>query len=175
MIEKAFKPLVITGSHPQVCDDINGLPKIGYDFMAIGLDAVNKYHHNIKYCATYHPIEIPEIKERRRVFGGNTDFLFISHEERAGVDICIKDWWQPSGSSALLGAQAALRIGYTRIVLCGCPLAGSNGKHGAYDTFRQGWIKVMPAIKPYVRSMSGWTMERLGVPTQEWLNGDQDG
>lgn len=162
--------LCIVGSHPDVTNEIEAVPKYGaWDVMAIGLDAVNKYLERILYVATYHPVEIEKIRERRRSVGGNLDYKVISHEKHPGVDIIITDWWKPTGSSALLGVQAALRMGYRKIVLCGCPLIGINDKGSKYENFQSGWKKHREEVAPYVRSMSGWTREFLSMPTVEWL------
>jgi hypothetical protein len=140
--------------------------------MAIGLDAVDKYTWPIKYVATYHPDEIPEIRKRRELFGGNTDYLMISQAPGPGVDI-VELYRPPSGSSALLGALAGLRMGYGRIILCGCPMTGVNVAGGKYDSFQEGWKALEKELAGRVRSMSGWTREFLGAPTEEWLKGPQ--
>jgi len=166
--------LIITGAALCVLDDLTvlAMDETRADFMAIGLDAVNKYPWPIKYMATYHPVEIPEIKARRESIGGNTDYIVISHEQKPGVDII-----EPllggecSGSSALMGAQAAVKLGYRRIVLCGCPMTGKSVKNDNYETFRAGWEQKKKFLNGRVRSMSGWTKELLGAPTEEWLNG----
>lgn len=189
------KLLIITGSAPCVIDDLTALPRripaaddmaIGLDFMtalkseiprrilaadymAIGLDAVDKYPWPIRYCATFHPAEIPQIRARREALIGRVDFAIISHERHEFVEIFVGDWWQPSGSSSLLGVQAALRMGYKRIILCGCPLAGQNDKGGKYEGFRTGWEARKKDLVDCVRSMSGWTADFLGKPTEEWL------
>jgi hypothetical protein len=174
--------LIITGAAPSVWADIERVPDLvteiipgrgymNYDFMAIGLDAVDKYAWPIRYVATYHPAEIQQIKERRQATAGNTDYQVISHETRPDVDIFIKDWWRPSGSSSLLGVQAALQLGYQKIILCGCPLTGESAKKDNYNTFHIGWTDKHKQIKDHVRSMSGWTKELLGAPTEEWLHG----
>ena len=164
--------LIITGAAPCVLDDLTALAMDDSmaDFMAIGLDAVDKYPWPIKYMATYHPVEILEIKARRESIGGNTDYIVISHESKEGVDI-IEPLLpgERSGSSALLGVQAALKLGYRRIILCGCPLTGKNSTGGAYETFHVGWEEKKKILKDCVHSMSGWTMEFLGAPTEEWL------
>lgn len=167
--------IIITGSAPNTLDDILAAHCILGDrprlYMAIGLDAVDKYHWPIRYMATFHPAEIPQIKERRAAINANTDYEIISHESRDGVAHCIGDWWKPSGSSTLLGVQAALRLGYNRIILCGCPLIGKNKESGSYENFQSGWIPRVREIDGRVRSMSGWTKGLLGAPTQEWLEG----
>ena len=169
------KILIITGAAPCVQMDINALKFPEYctvDWMAIGLDAVDKYTWPIKYMATYHPGEIPEIRKRREQAGGNLDYQVISMEVREGVDI-VEPFRPPSGSSSLLGALTGLRIGYKRIILCGCPMTGKDAAGGSYETFRPGWEAVKKELNGCVRSMSGWTQQFLGPPTEEWLNGPQ--
>jgi len=168
------KYLLITGAAPCVLKDIEDaiLMCPSPDYMAIGLSAVDKYSMPIKYMATYHPAEIPLIKKRREAINGNTDYIVISHENKPGVDV-VEPFIPPSGSSSHLGALYAIRIGYKKIILCGCPLTGASltRSGAAYETFRTGWTAKLDKVKPFVRSMSGWTKELLGEPTQEWLNG----
>ena len=38
--------------------------------------------------------------------------------------------------------------------------------------FRRGWSAHMRELKPYVRSLGGWTLEQFGEPTVEWLRED---
>jgi len=169
-VDDKNKCLIILGSAPCLMDDLDAMPWIClYDYMAIGLDAVDRYPAGLKYVATFHPAEITDIRKRREVYGGNTDYKVISHEPQ-NTDIVIEDWWKPSGSSALLGVQAAIRLGYDRIILCGCPLQGKDRHGGDYHTmFSKGWNDRIKEIKDHVRSMSGWTRELLGVPTEEWI------
>ena len=180
------KALIIIGSAPCVLDDIeaalsllqpfafrlspHALPP---DFMAIGLSAVDKYHRPIKYMATYHPAEIPEIKKRREAAGGNTDYLVISHERKPGVDI-LEPFEPPTGSSSHLGALAAIRLGYKKIILCGCPMTGHSPTHSGcdYEIFRLGWTAKLAKVQPFTRSVSGWTRELLGEPTELWIKGN---
>lgn len=176
MSEK-MNPLVITGSAPCVNADIASVPGVcGFDYMVIGFAAAGMHTIYCKYMATYHPTEIPDIKKRREAIGGNTDYTVISHIATPGVDI-IEPLLpgERSGSSALLGAQAAIKLGYNRIVLCGCPLTGENDKKGSYESFRVGWTQKKKYLNDRVRSMGGWTQELLGAPTQEWLKGEVNG
>ena len=171
------KILLITGSAPCVLDDIasaflivSGVIKdvSDLDFMAIGLSSVDKHIRHIKYMATYHPAEIQEIKKRRAAVGGNTDYLVISHEKKSEVDI-FEPFIPPTGSSSHLGALAAIRIGYKKIILCGCPLEGNTSNGNDAKIFREGWTAKIDIVKDKVRSMSGWTKELLGYPVREWL------
>lgn len=171
MAEPKCKNLIIVGSAPCAIIDMAAVPRVcSYDFMAIGMDAIDKYHGRLEYVATFHPADIPEIYRRRVACGGNIDFSLISHERRDEVHIFVPDWWKPSGSSALLGVQAAIMmLGYTRIILCGCPLEGNNDEGCSYAGFRRGFEAHAAQIDGLVRSMSGWTKEFLGGPTDEWL------
>jgi hypothetical protein len=167
--------LIINGSAACVDQDLDAIHELigelPRDYMAIGLDAVDKHYWPIKYMATFHPAELPLIIQRRRDYGGNIDYEVISHEPRETVKHFISDWWKPSGSSALLGVQAAItRLGYKKIILCGCPMTGFNEKNNNYANFQQGWKARLKEVGDNVRSMSGWTMELLGAPTKEWLN-----
>jgi hypothetical protein len=145
----------------------------GVDFMLIGYDSVELVSEWCKYFATYHPSEIQMSKERRHKYGGNTDFMVISHQQHEGLVNMILPLVGPSGSSAMLGVQAGLQKGYERIILCGCPLSGGNDKGDKYESFRPGWEdqKNRKMVMGKVKSMSGWTAEFLGMPTEAWLNG----
>ena len=145
-----------------------------WDFMLIGLDAVDKFPGEVKYFVTYHVEDIPESINRRKALGGNCDFKIISHETKPGVDI-VHPHEAPSGSSALMGVLAGIKLGYQRMILAGCPLTGKNPKGGSYDNFQKGWQAHLDQYAGKVRSMSGWTKEFLGSPTEEWLsNGNAD-
>ena len=145
-------------------------------FMLIGLDAVEKYLGHADYFATYHTSDIEPAFERRKAAGGNTDYMIIAHQQhiekptgRELVDLIIP-CEPPSGSSALLGVLAGIKLGYQKIIVCGCPLIGRNDKQYDYANFQKGWTAKLAMIKEKTRSMSGWTQELLGAPTEEWIN-----
>lgn len=172
------RTLIVTGAAPCVREDIAAFlslrggsqtPWQSYDFMAIGLDAVDKYDWNVKYFATYHPSEILEAKERRAAKGGNTDYKVIAHVQHEGLVDMIVPFDPPSGSSSLLGVLAGIQMGYEKIIVCGCPLAGKNDKGYDYANFRDGWKAKYDEIKAFARSMSGWTRELLGSPDEAWI------
>jgi hypothetical protein len=168
--------MLIIGSAPCVHDDLRHAVEIirhagaGYSKMCIGLTASDMHAAPVKYLATYHPALLPDIRQRREVAGGNTDYIIISHEAGQGVSI-IEPLLpgERSGSSALLGTLAALKLGYARIILCGCPMTGENDKGNKYESFRVGWTNKQKFLNDRVRSMGGWTQELLGAPTDEWL------
>jgi hypothetical protein len=153
-------------------------------YCAIGLDAVDLATWPIQFFATLHPGDIEPAKERREKKGGNTDYKVISfiYDTSDGDKNKIKDnkliieeyghlidikmlFTPPSGSSAMLGVRAGIELGYKKIIICGCPL---NEK--SYQKFQRGWTANLDAIKEYTRSMSGWTKELLGVPSESWLS-----
>lgn len=157
--------LVVVGSAPCLEEDLARIPEIARrDLLAVGLDAVDRVLQRIAYLATYHPSEISSCREKRAAAGGNTDYKVISHERKEGVDIVIP-FRSPSGSSSLLGCLAAIREGYTRIVLAGCPLDDKK-----YHVFRQGWQRHLDEYVGKVKSLSGWTKEFLGGPPDAWFD-----
>lgn len=168
------KLLIIMGSHPNAASEVLAMlhDYPDADLMAIGLDAVDRLTLPIKYVATYHSAELERIRNIRESVGGNLDYIVISQREYPGVHVVIQNWWKPSGSSSLLGVQAAIsNFDYKKIVLCGCPLEGVNSEKQEYANYRAGWEKHFDKISNHVRSVSGWTKELLGAPSEEWLHG----
>jgi hypothetical protein len=184
--------LILIGAAPCVVDDIKAFLSLrgescdpwqsccpayaGLDWMAIGLDAINLASWPIQYFATYHPSEIEEARERRARAGGNTDYMVIAHQQHAekatgrGLVDLILPCEPPSGSSALLGVLAGIKMGYEKIIVCGCPLIGTNAAGYDYSYFRIGWEAKLNEIRDKTRAMSGWTRELLGMPDTNWLN-----
>ncbi|MCK9431876.1 MAG: hypothetical protein M0R00_02835 [Candidatus Omnitrophica bacterium] len=169
-----MKPLVIIGSAPSVFEDLSGIPNLeSCDHMAVGLSSTDKYFGRIDYVCNNHPENIPAIREimmqRHEACGGNYDFKIIGPVPAPGVDI-VEPFRPPTGSSAITGALSAIRMGYRKIILAGCPLTGKAPGGNSYEEFRQGWNHHKPELIGLVKSMSGWTRELLGAPTTEWLS-----
>lgn len=89
----------------------------------------------------------------------------------------IESW---GGSSGLLCVAVALGLGCSRVVLAGVPMEKML-RH--YDDKRPwmearqywpSWERHMPKLLGRVRSMSGWTKDRLGFPDRAWLDGNGD-
>lgn len=92
-----------------------------------------------------------------------------------------------SASSGIFAVKVAIEDGFNRIVLAGIPftkeaghfLPKSKGVHGETrgtvwryrDSFTPGLMLALPHMREKVRSMSGYTKELLGYPTEEWLRG----
>jgi len=80
------------------------------------------------------------------------------------------------GSSGLVATLIALvHLQASHIVLAGIPMdieAGHYNQPGPWKEavkHRAAWRDQFDKLKPYVRSMSGWTGVELGVPDREWL------
>lgn len=159
--------LIVVGAAPNTLDDFKAYSKLGFDdfdILVAGIDALKFVEPPVQYFATYHPGDLEKVQEKA--------FRIICNEQWQDMVDIIKPIdlrMEPSGSSALLGVLAGIDEGYKKIILCGCPLQGKNKKKQHYETFQLGWIFHKDDVKPFVRSMSGWTKEFLGEPTKEWL------
>jgi hypothetical protein len=97
-----------------------------------------------------------------------------AHIRRPSVthDTATKDW---QGSSGLFAVQVARKKGFDRIICCGVPMTVEDGhferkqKWQSAIDFRKGWVRCKGELVPYVRSVSGWTREMFGPPTEQWL------
>ena len=161
--------IALIGCAPGWENDLNKLQMLTKDFdvMAIGMDC--PYAGEIKYMATYHPADILPYKEKRRAIKCNTDFKVISHVNKENIDI-VEPHKNPSGSSALLGTIVAIKLGYAKVILVGCPIEGVNKKDSTpYGHFQKGWVARMQEVSGYVKSMSGWSSDIFGEPTKEWI------
>lgn len=125
------------------------------------------YTDRIKFLATWHPEEVPALRQRRLLAGGNDDYEVVSqfdHVESFGgrcVPVRIS-----GGSSGLYAALAGLALGYDRVVVAGVDLQGEG-----YQQFQRGWLFSYEVIKDTVRAVSGYPKELLGPPSPEWLAG----
>ncbi len=187
------KRIVIMGSAPCLETDMirllhGTLDAHLYDFLAVGLDCADRYLGRIEHAVSYHPKEFKEFRERREKAGGNLDYVTHSHSENGPADR-IWPYLPPSGSSAMLGVEVALDLGYEKIVVAGVLLEGKE-----YKRFREGWKirfaanrgdyameiknghiseKVVNSLKDQmhrIRAMGGYPLEILGPPTEEWMN-----
>jgi hypothetical protein len=86
----------------------------------------------------------------------------------------IESW---GGSSGLLCVAVAYELGCERIVIAGVPMH----KHAQHYDIEKDWNEARqywpawerwePRMRGRVKSMSGWTRNLLGEPTQEWIDG----
>jgi len=152
--------------------DINAITGICPDYMAIGMDSADKWVGKYKYFVSYEPFDLPLFIERRKMRGLNADVITFSQEAFEGIDYVFPELADDnpdklgySGSSAMLAVKVGLRLGYRKIILAGVDL-----REGRYIKFQRGWTFVQDLIRDTVRAQSGFVMELLGCPTEEWLN-----
>lgn len=149
-------------------------------------DAGTEYAGPLWLWATLHPEKMEDWKRARAAAGHPPAELHVAHAPRKRgqprFEAIVPRKW--SGSSGLFVAQVArLHYGATRLVLCGIPMDARNNRYRGkpwtdFQNYRHapngsgGWIAAQadPEFGPYVRSMSGWTAERLGRPDRAWLD-----
>lgn len=165
--------LIVIGRAPCMEMDLKKIHffNFSFDYLIVGGNGLNRIDVPVKYIATYHETDIPKIK----AFMSGRQYEIIGHKSHPDVKYIIKDLFGQShssttGSSALLGVCFALQQGYKKIILAGCPLQGSNEVKTPYEQFQKGWKIHKNHVLGKVKSMSGWTKEFLGEPTQEWVN-----
>ena len=131
------------------------------------------YPGRIDHWVTLHPAKF-RIWERRRT-GPGTYTRWSWKRGHPLVDERLGHWGK--GSSGLYAVTVARHLGVERIVLCGVPMDGQGNVDGRkeweqkeYELHREGWMYHLERIAPFVRSMSGWTRDLLGEPTEEWLH-----
>ena len=119
-------------------------------------------------AVSLHPTALADWLKRRE--GPAIRLAVVSSAHRSGPNVTnhVEDW---AGSSGLFACKIARQLGFERIILCGVPMDPS-AKHvvraqpwPAGVTFRRAsWERHKEEIKPFVRSMSGWTAEQFGRP-----------
>jgi predicted SAM-dependent methyltransferase len=87
----------------------------------------------------------------------------------------LKDW---GGSTGMFAYQVARSYGH-KVIFCGVPMNNEPNyfrkqRWTAVTAFTRAWQARHPEMKPYARSMSGWTAELLGQPDEEWLRCSQE-
>jgi hypothetical protein len=135
-----------------------------------------------------HTEDMPGRIDKRRVSGGNMNFVTWSRRDGKGGE--TPDRYAPQhfgpGSSGLYAVGVALKeLGCKKVVLCGVPMDPTPrfGDDVPWDERdpAQG-VNKLDLFRPYweradlrqVRSCSGWTREILGAPTHEWLAAVRD-
>lgn len=127
---------------------------------------------------TLHFEKLPTWLEKRRSLGLTAPREVIGHEQQPLVTRVVDYRWpgmNASGSSGLFAVKVALEQ-YDRVVLCGVPMDATRGHYFTdqpwheVNGFFSGWEIALEFIKDRVRSMSGWTAEKLGRPDFEFLH-----
>lgn len=130
---------------------------------------------HIDHWVTMDPIRFREWQAARASAGIACPHTRWSLGPSPFVHRWIRNWID--GSSGLLGLDIVLNgLRLRGAILCGMPMDGrpnafrpARRSWSAYDRYRPAWLALMKDVAPYVRSMSGWTAERFGMPTPEWM------
>lgn len=181
--------LLILGGAACVWDDIDAAQRLGeFDAVCAVNDIGVQWPHHLDLWVTLHHEKLFQWQSLRATLGRNTDYISVCHSHDG-----LKPWsptlpridkildyryegMTSSGSSGLFAVKVGQEYGFNRIVLAGVPLEQreahffDNRPWTEVGKFRDAWKIAHPFIKDNVRSMSGWTRERLGLPTTEWLS-----
>lgn len=136
-------------------------------------DMLACFPYEIHAGCTLHPDKWSYWRALRERSGYPMPRTLWSHRPYTNFSHHTKDW---QGSSGLFMVKAARESGHTHIICVGVPMttpAGHFSRNQPWNAavgFRKGWARVQGALRPFVRSTSGWTMEHFGLPTAEWLN-----
>jgi len=131
----------------------------------------------LEHFVTMHPEHVPKwIRERRAAGLPDPANLWTVTGKPQPAGFTFQPVKSYGGSSSMLATTVALEHLGCRVVLCGVPLLPNEAHFHTpakrWDDARQfhpAWLRRLPAIRDSVRSMSGWTREKLGAPTAEWV------
>jgi hypothetical protein len=138
-------------------------------------DMLEAFPGTIDNGVTLHPEKLIGWLSRREAAGKARPVVMWAHRHFANVDQWSRDW---SGSVGLFAVKIAREERFRKIICCGVPM-NPDAQHfkrkktwTSANAFRRGWLANARAIRPFVRSMSGWTRDTFGPPTVEWLLSD---
>lgn len=138
-------------------------------------DSISCFPGILDHACTLHPDKWQTWRNNRERAGLTAAVRVWAHRPYTNITNWTKDW---QGSSGLFMVKIARELGYTHIILCGIPMTiegehfARNQRWNAAPGFQRGWLRVRAALRPFVRSMSGWTKEYFGAPDAEWIAAD---
>lgn len=174
-------PLLVVGPAPCVHDDLAAARKLYPDAKVAAVNAGAQIVA-ADFLVSQHPAMLALMRDwQRRMFGARPDTHCPGGEAPrtgAAVDYC---WVR--GSSGATSAWGAVRVGkamgFSPIILCGCPLTGGDGyavawqkggigttppKDGLMQSYQERLRVAAKAEGQQVFSMSGYTRSVLGAP-----------
>lgn len=159
-MEKPERRLIIIGDGETREEDFVLATSTKSYFEIMIVNKVIKYGYNYNHWVSYHP----EVFMLRTAWEGLTH----SNNTRFFRPDVIWKHINEGGTSSLFALEIALKLGYNKIVLCGCPLSGEYG----HDTVIYPWkVKIGRRAEVYrekVRSFSGRTLDLLGDARGWW-------
>lgn len=178
MAGRTPKRAIVLGGGGTLWDDIEQARALFEPDLVIACNHAGRdYPGRVDHWVTMHP----DLRSRwtgERIKNGFPPAGRLWHPRHRGIQpdsTAIESW---AGSSGMLCVAVAYELRCSHIVLCGVPMdkmAGHYDDPKPWTEARQYhavWERLRPRIKGRVRSMSGWTRDRLGAPTEEWLNAD---
>ena len=162
------KFLILGGAHC-VFEDIEASQELFLPDVIIAVNDIGIYIEEVDHWCTMHPDKMKVWIKQREAHG------FKKPKMWTATHLSIEGFTSINsrGGGGILGVNLAKFLGATKIVLAGIPMtqnAHFNKKHGWMEAtmYRQFW-RDEKSYSKWVRSMSGWTKELYGLPTEEWL------
>lgn len=171
------------GSAECVYEDIKAAEQLFKPDVYVVVNEVGMSFPRVDHWASFHA-ELFEmwLTRRRRLGLREPGCIWSYHSRTSKPGMLIKPvrgkYW--AGSSGLIGLQVCIQeVGATKTVLAGMPMDvrthfNRTKPWNEAPKYHKAWRTRLPILRDKVRSMSGWTQELLGAPTEEWLNEDTD-
>lgn len=165
------------GGALSVWDDLGAALKLvaGRQFIIVAANHAGiEFDGHLDAWVTLHPETFEEWRAERAAKGRNTDYRAIVHDHPRGDAQAHKQWGD--GSSGMFAAQVALeRLDCAGAILCGIPM-DADGRHitdpgqpwALTERYRPTFENAKAEGLP-IRSMSGWTAELFGKPSNRWV------
>lgn len=169
------KTALILGGAKSVFKDYERALELFKPDVVIGVNDIVAEVPEITHFCTMHPKKAPKwIEERRKNGFPDPVKYWTSTDKSAPPGFTFEQIPNTRGGSGLLAIYVARYLKYDKKILAGIPMT-REGQHFFIQSdwnecklYRVVWEK-NPTLREDVRSMSGWTMETFGFPTQEWL------
>lgn len=180
---------IIVGAAPCLFDDLSAAIELRPDSTIFALNEVGMALPHIDHLFCGHYYKTPFFMAGRLKKYPETDPYLVHacwQEGRMRVE-CVDYWWQnvaSSGTSAWTCVRIARAMGFSEIILAGCPLdtsgyfndwnthksdegvprVGYDDKHTTTRNYRHIFAQCAKTEGKKVYSMSGYSRELLGVP-----------
>ncbi len=176
---------IVLGGGEGVWDDVLAWEELygrQWDGLVIAANDVGcHWPRHLDHWCTLHPTKMPDWKVHRGAQGFPADYITWGRR-RYDLDGQLRPW--AGGASGMYAIQLARWFGCERAVLCGVPMTASphfvestlhaQGREWPeVESHWRAWQRHVGKMRGWVRSMSGRTAETLGVPTLEWLRGEE--
>lgn len=177
-METDYRPRVLVlGGANCVFEDQQKAQKLFTPDVVIAVNDVGSVVLGIHHWATMHPEKMKYWMDARKSnFPDAPDLCLWTarHKSRKNASFEWNEINSRGGGSGLLGARVAKFLGSYQIVLAGIPMVTEEAHFfnpkpwTEVPAYKKGFIEDV-SIKPFIRSMSGWTQEYFGGPSTVWL------